>query len=51
MRWTDPESGKRMTSAVSYDRTVRDERLAELAAQGVTDAEPFLYDPFTDEEL
>ncbi|AGM12075.1 hypothetical protein SEA_GOBY_53 [Streptomyces phage Goby] len=50
LRWTALD-GKRMTSAVSYDRTVRDERLAELAAQGVTDAEPFLYDPFNDEEM
>ncbi|AKY03361.1 hypothetical protein FDI80_gp52 [Streptomyces phage Aaronocolus] len=44
-------SGKLTTSVVSYDRTVRDERLAELAASGVTDAEAFLYDPFNDEEM
>jgi hypothetical protein len=51
IRWTDPSTGAPRSSAVSYDRTCRDERLAELADQGVTDATPFLYDPFEDKEL
>ncbi|QMP84518.1 hypothetical protein HUN43_00054 [Streptomyces phage Endor1] len=50
VRWTDLE-GNRRESVVSYDRTTRDERLAELASQGMTDVEPFLYDPFTGKEI
>jgi hypothetical protein len=49
VRWTDLE-GKPRVSAVSYDRTVRDEVLADLAQRGMT-AESFLYDPFNDKEL
>uniref|UniRef100_A0AAU7GZH2 Uncharacterized protein n=1 Tax=Streptomyces phage Kamino TaxID=3158857 RepID=A0AAU7GZH2_9CAUD len=50
VRWTDLE-GRPRSSVVSYDRTCRDEVLADLAAKGITDAEPFLYDPFNDKEL
>ncbi|WJN63072.1 hypothetical protein [Streptomyces phage phiScoe3] len=50
LRWIDPEGTPR-ASAVSYDRTVRDQRIAELMLDGAYDIEFFLYDPFTDKEL
>jgi hypothetical protein len=49
LRWTDHD-GIEHTSAVSYDRTLADKRLADLTLSGF-EAEAFLYDPFTDKEL
>ncbi|WLW38603.1 hypothetical protein [Streptomyces phage Verabelle] len=49
VRWTDLQ-GKTHTSAVSYDRTLADKRLADLTLSGF-EAEAFLYDPFNDKEL
>lgn len=38
VRWTRPD-GERRDSVVSYDRPSAEERVAQLAAQGITDAE------------
>ncbi|WMI34574.1 hypothetical protein SEA_DEXERS_54 [Streptomyces phage Dexers] len=50
VRWTDLE-GKPRESAVSYDRTCRDETVADLKNLGMTDVHAFLYDPFTGKEI
>ncbi|AKY03811.1 hypothetical protein AVT29_gp56 [Streptomyces phage Amela] len=50
MRWTDFE-GNRRESAVSFDPTCRDETIADLKSLGMTDIEPYLYDPLNDKEI
>ncbi|WJN62834.1 hypothetical protein [Streptomyces phage phiScoe2] len=50
VRWTDLEGHVR-ESVVSYDETCRDERMADLIHMGMTDVEPFLFDPFTGKEI
>lgn len=50
VRYTDLE-GKRRESVVSFDRVCRDEFVTEMTTRGMTDVEPFLYDPLTNKEL
>ncbi|QEQ94086.1 hypothetical protein SEA_SAFTANT_54 [Streptomyces phage Saftant] len=50
MRYTDLDGNAR-ESVVSFDRTCRDEFMAEMTNRGMTDVEPFLYDPLNDKEI
>ncbi|APC43297.1 hypothetical protein Joe_57 [Streptomyces phage Joe] len=50
VRYTDLEGNVR-ESVVSFDRTCRDEFMADMTDRGMTDVHPFLYDPFTGKEI